>query len=372
MKEHAQTIIIGGGQAGLTMGYHLRQLGLPFVILDASEHVGDAWRRRWDSLRLFTPARYNGLEGMPFPAPAHYFPTKDEMGDYLESYAAHFDLPVRSGVKVNHLSREGERFLLTTTSGVFEADNVVVAMAPFQEPRIPAYAKELDPGIRQLHSGQYLNPSQLEDGDVLVVGAGNSGAEIALDLAPRHKIILSGHYPGYVPFRIDGRAARMILMRLMLRLLFHRLATVRTPIGRKLRTKLISHGGPLVRTKPADIHAAGIERVGRVTGVRSGRPVLEDGSVLDVGTIVWCTGFQPGFSWIELPILQENGWPRHARGVVTEEPGLYFVGLPFVYAASSVMPHGLSRDARYLAKAIESRVRGEAGGRPRTTAAVVG
>src|SRR5579884_417399 len=176
--ERIQTIVIGGGQAGLSVGYHLARRGLPFVILDANERIGDSWRKRWDSLRLFTPARYDGLAGMPFPAPAFTFVTKDEMADYLEAYAARFALPVRTGVRVDRLSRHGDRFDVTAGGLRFEAENVVVAMSNYQQPRVPPFAHELDPGISQLHSSEYRNPSQLRDGSVLIVGAGNSGAEI--------------------------------------------------------------------------------------------------------------------------------------------------------------------------------------------------
>src|ERR671917_329309 len=177
------TIVVGGGQAGLSAGYYLAEQRTNFVILDAADRVGDAWRRRWDSLRLFTPARYDGLPGMPFPAPGGYYPTKDEMADYLEAYADRFDLPVRTGVRVGSLYKEGGFYLLASNAGRFEACNVVVASGPLQRPRIPAFAANLDQAIFQLHSSTYRNPDQLPAGNVLVVGAGNSGAEISVELA---------------------------------------------------------------------------------------------------------------------------------------------------------------------------------------------
>lgn len=354
------TIIIGAGQAGLSTGYYLQQQGCDFVILDANERIGDSWHNRWDSLRLFTPARYNGLPGMPFPAPAHSFPTKDEMGDYLEAYAARFELPVRTGVKVDCLSRQGGRFVLTAGDLRFEAENVVVAMANYQKPRVPPFAGELDPGIVQLHSSEYRNPSQLQDGGVLIVGAGNSGSEIALEVASGHQTWMSGRDTGHLPFRIEGLAARFLFVRLVLRFLFHRVLTVNTPMGRKLRPKVLSQGGPLIRVKPRDLAAAGIERVPRTVGVRDGLPVLEDDRVLDVTNVIWCTGFHPGFSWIDLPVLREEE-PMHERGVVASEPGLYFVGLHFLYALSSSMIHGVSRDAEHVVQAIASRTRGDRG-----------
>ena len=190
------TIVIGGGQAGLSVGYWLTRMGVPFLILDASARIGDTWRGRWDSLRLFTPARFDGLAGMPFPAHPEYFPTKDEMADYLEAYAARFALPVRSGTRVDRVTREGGRFVVRAGATRFEADNVVVAMASYQEPRVPAFAAELDPSIVQLHSADYRNPSQMAEGDVLLVGAGNSGAEIAFELMPTSVLIRADAYVG--------------------------------------------------------------------------------------------------------------------------------------------------------------------------------
>jgi putative flavoprotein involved in K+ transport len=350
------TIIIGGGQAGLATGYYLKQQGRDFVILDANERIGDSWRKRWDSLRLFTPARYDRLPGMPFPAAARVFPTKDAMGDYLEAYATRFQLPVRTGVRVDCLSRQGDRFVVTAGDQRFEAQHVVVAMANWQSPRVPPFAQALDPSIVQLHSSEYRNPTQLKEGGVLIVGAGNSGAEIALEVAKGHPTWMSGPDTGSIPFRIEGVAARLLLIRFVLRFLFHRVMTVKTPIGRKMRPKLLSHAMPLVRVKPSDIAAAGIERVSRTVGVRDGLPLLEDGRVLDVANVVWCTGFDPGFSWIDLPVFGEEE-PMHERGVVATEPGLFFVGLHFLYAASSAEIHGVGRDAEYIVRAIASQTR---------------
>lgn len=345
------TIVIGAGQSGLATGYFLQQAGRNFVILDANRRIGDSWRNRWDSLRLFTPARYDGLAGMPFPAPPHYFPSKDEMADYLETYATRFNLPVHTGVRVEHLTRKGNRFIVLAGGQRFEADNVVVAMATFQKPRFPAFARDLDSGIRQIHSVDYRNPDQLQDGGVLIVGAGNSGAEIAMEVVQKHQTWMSGRDTGHVPFRIESTAARLILIRLVVRGLFHHLMTIDTPLGRKIRPKMISEGGPLVRTKPQDLVKAGVERVSRTVGVQNGLPLLKDGRVLDVTNIIWCTGFHPGFSWIDLPIMGEKE-PRHKRGVVPSQPGLYFVGLNFLYAASSTMIQGVSRDAEYITRQI--------------------
>ena len=349
--ERIDTIIVGGGQAGLSVGYHLAKRGQPFVILDSSQRVGDSWRNRWDSLRLFTPARYNGLDGMPFPAAPHYFPTKDEMADYLKAYSERFDLPVRKGARVNAVTKRNGRFLVTTADRRFEADNVVVAMSSWQQPRVPA--AELAPEILQLHSAEYRNPAQLRDGDVLVVGAGNSGAEIALEVAREHRTLLSGPDTGHVPFRIEGSLGRL-LVPFVLRVLFHRVLSTSTPMGRRARPKMVSRGEPLVRTKPKDLSAAGVERVPRLTGTRDGLPVLLDDRVVDVANVIWCTGFDGGFSWIELPIFVD-GKPNHERGVVEAEPGLYFVGLKFLHSVSSAQIHGVGRDAARIAELIATR-----------------
>src|SRR5829696_4539301 len=352
--EDFETVIIGGGQAGLSVGYHLKKQGRPFVILDANERIGDAWRKRWDSLRLFTPARYDGLAGMRFPAPALSFPTKDEMADYLEAYAARFNLPVRTSFKVDKLSRRGDRYVLTSGDRRFEAEHVVVATGANQVPKIPAFADELDSSIAQLHSSQYRHPSQLQDGAVLVVGAGNSGAEIAFEVSRTHPTYLSGKPSGQLPVRHGPTAARFFFP--VVRFVGHNVLTLSTPIGRNVQPKLISRGAPLIRVKLKDLAAAGVEQVPRTVGIEDGRPALGDGRVLDVSNVIWCTGFRKEFSWIDLPIFGEDGRPLHERGVVVGEPGLYFVGLLFQYAVSSDVLPGVGRDAEYIAMHIASRV----------------
>ncbi|HKG93167.1 MAG TPA: NAD(P)-binding domain-containing protein [Gemmatimonadaceae bacterium] len=357
--ERIRAVVIGGGQAGLSVGYHLARHGVPFVILEANERIGDSWRKRWDSLRLFSPARFDGIAGMPFPAGGNDFPTKDEMADYLERYAAYFELPVRTGVRVDSVSRRGDRYLVTAGDLRIEAEHVVVAMANYQQRRVPSFAAELDPGITQLHSADYRGPSQLRPGGVLIVGAGNSGAEIAMEVARAgHRVWVSGRDVGQIPFRIHGLAARLFLAWLVLRVVFHRVLTLGTPLGRKVRPKVVGRGGPLIRTRSTELAAAGVERLPRTAGARDGRPLLDDGRVLPgVENVIWCTGYRPDFSWIALPIFDAEGEPTHERGVVRREPGMYFVGLHFLHAFSSTMIHGVGRDAEHVASAIAARGR---------------
>jgi putative flavoprotein involved in K+ transport len=359
--ERFDVIVIGGGQAGLSVGYYLARRGQRFVILDASERIGDSWRNRWDSLRLFSPARFDGLDGMPFPAPPDSFPTKDEMADYLEAYAKRFGLPVRSGVRVDSLSRRDERdggrgYIVKSGDRTFEADQVVVAMAGYQQGRVPEFARELSREIVQLHSSEYRNPSQLRKGGVLLAGAGNSGSEIALEVARcGHETSMAGTDTGQVPFRMNSFWGRLILARLVFRFLFHRILTIRTPMGRKARPKILAKGAPLIRVREADLVRANVARLPRIARVENGLPVLEDGRTLDVANVIWCTGYHAGFSWIDLPIFGNDGGILHEGGVVPSEPGLYFVGLAFLYAMSSSMIHGVGRDAARLVDTLAKR-----------------
>jgi putative flavoprotein involved in K+ transport len=346
------TVIIGGGQAGLATGYYLQQQERDFIILDAGEQIGAAWRNRWESLRLFTPARYSGLPGMPFPAPAHTCPTKDEVADYLAAYVARYKLPVRTGIRVERLARQGDRFVITAGNERFEAENVVVATG--SRPYVPTFAANLNPGIRQLHSSQYRQPSQLQGGTVLVVGAGNSGAEIALELSRSHPVWLSGRHPGSEPTRAGGRLDRLVAP--LIWFVFSQVMTVKTPIGRKAAAQLRGHGLPLARVKPADLSAAGVKRVfARTVGVQDGLPWLADGRSLKVANVIWCTGFRPDYDWITLPIFDDDGEPRHERGVVVSAPSLYFVGLFFQSAAISSLVGGVGKDAAYIAGQIAAR-----------------
>jgi len=346
-------VVIGGSQSGLAVGYYLKQRSVPFVILDENDRIGDAWRKRWDSLRLFTPGRYDGLPGMPFPGSPSSYPTKDETADYLEAYAREFELPFRTGVKVDRLSKAGDRFEVGRGEHTLFADTVVVATGAFNTPRVPAFARELDKSIVQLHSREYRNPSQIQKGGVLIVGAGNSGAEIAIELARDHKTWLSGPDTGEEPARAGSRLDHLITP--LMWLVATRL-TVKTAPGRKLRDHFIDppRGIPLGRVRRKDFGLAGIERVPRMTAVRNGYPVLENGRVLEVSNVVWCTGYAPDYEWIDLPLRTHHGLPIHDRGIVESCPGLYFVGLLFLYSLSSALLGGVGRDAKYIVEHIVS------------------
>ena len=340
--EEFETIVIGGGQAGLSIGYYLKQLGQRFVILDANARIGGAWRTRtWDSLRLFTPARYDGLPGWSFPAPGWSFPTARETADYLEAYAERFELPVRSGWKVVECS---ERRLSATS--------VVVATGFYGTPNVPGFAAELDPQIVRMHSSEYRRPSQLRPGPILLVGAGNSGADIAMEVAPAFRTWLSGPDKGQIPVRIGSRRWKLALP--LLWFLATRVLTVRTPIGRKIRPHVLESGAPRIRVKSDDLKAAGVELVPRTVGVRDGLPLLEDGRVLDVENVIWCTGFRHDFDWIDAPVLDAADEPLHEAGVAAA-PGLYFLGLDFQYSFASENVGGVRYDAKRIARHVAAR-----------------
>jgi putative flavoprotein involved in K+ transport len=363
LAEYVPTVVIGGGQAGLVMGYHLQRAGERFVVLESTPRIGDSWRRRWDSLRLFSFPRYASLPGWRISVPS--FPTRDEMADYLEAYAEHFDLPVRCGVRVDRLSRDGDDFLLElsaagrpVTNGqsstasprrYLRAGRVILAIGACADPWVPSFASELKPSIRQVHSVTYRNPSQLS-GDVLIVGGGNSGADIGLEAARAgHRTWVAGRHPGQIPVRIESRRARIAIPLIMF--FFRRVLTLDTPMGRKAKLQMQGHAVPLVRNKIEDLDATGIVRLGRIAGVVDGKPMTADGEVLDPDTLVWCTGFRPDFSWIDLPVLGADGELDQNRGV-SAVPGLFFLGQEFQYAAASATIQGLNQDARYLMRVL--------------------
>ena len=362
-SQHIETVVIGAGQAGLATGYHLQRRGRPFVVLDGAARIGDNWRQQWDSLTLYTPAQHDGLPGLPFPAPRWSFPGKDQVGDYLETYASTFALPVQLRTRVQRLERAGTGFRVTTDRGTWTCDDVVVCTGTFgRAPRVPSIAEDLDPSILQLHSSEYRRPGQLRDGPVLVVGASHSGCDIAYEVAETRPTILAGRDCGEIPLRWGSAGLKAAFPLLLFA--WRHVLTRRTPMGRKEMVATRHHGGPMLRVKRSDLAARGVERVtSRIEEVRDGRPVV-DGTPRDVGSVVWATGFRQAFDWIHLPVLGEDGWPREMRGVVAEEPGLFFCGLAFQYAFSSMVFPGIGRDAEYLTRRICARAKATTGRQP--------
>lgn len=347
--ERFEAVVVGAGQAGLAAAFHLAQHGIDFTVVTSESRIGDNWRRRWDSLRLFTPARYSGLPGMPFPAPPNHFPDKDEVADYLERYADRFDLPVRLDAPVRRMTSEGNRFQLffEGSSPVVEAANVVVATGAFQSKSIPTIASSLAPSIHQLHSSAYRNPFELPDGPVLVVGAGNSGAQIALELGRSRKVWLAGRGTGSLPRRLLGRDLFDWAWPVMT------YATKDTRVGRRLSMKAKAGGDSLIGISSRELADAGVLRVPRLETHRGGLPVCGD-QVLEPKVIVWSTGFAADYRWIDLPVFDGDGAPRHTRGVSTAR-GLYFLGLRFQHRMTSSLVGGVGADAEFLAEQIAAR-----------------
>ncbi|MHB8960144.1 MAG: flavin-containing monooxygenase [Candidatus Limnocylindrales bacterium] len=355
--ERHDVIVVGAGQAGLATSHHLARKGIEHVVLEAGTRAGDAWRDRWDSLRLFTPAGIDGLPGMPFPHPATGLPTKDQMADYLTEYAEREHTPIEHGVRVHGLDRSAVGLTLAAGTRRFETSEIVVATGFLSAPFVPPFATKLDPAIRQLHSAAYRNPGSTPGASVLVVGGGNSGVEIALELARAGRRVSLAGKSTFLP-----RAARVGNGRPFFAFA-RRALTLDTPIGRRMRDRMGGHGSaPVIRVRQSDLDGAGVHRVARVEGARDGRPALADGRTLEVDSVVWCTGFRPAYDWIRLPVLEPGGLPRHERGVVASEPGLSFVGLPFQTGFLSPLVIGVGADAAEVVDGIATRIAGRRAG----------
>jgi putative flavoprotein involved in K+ transport len=364
-QQHTEldTVIVGGGQAGIALGYWLAQEGREFAILDGNTRPGDAWRQRWDSLRLFTPAKYDGLPGWPFPGDRLAFPTKDQLADYLEEYVRRFNLPFVSSVEVQEIRAEGEGFVVRAGDRTWRSRNVVIATGGHRLPKRPAFAGELDPHIVQLHSQDYKNQGQLREGTVLVVGLGNSGAEIALDVKQNHSTVLSGRPSGEMPMKHGRKAARFALP--VVKFLGVHVLTLNTPIGRKAAPGFKSMAAPLIRTKTKDLAAAGVRMVPRLAGVsEAGMPVLDNGTQVEAANVIWCTGYHEDYSWVKLPVFDDHGEPKQTRGVADDVAGVYFIGQEFLFSAASATLPGVARDARYLARRLAKERRPMTARRP--------
>ena len=325
MSNSYDTIVIGAGQAGLASAYYLQRAGSRFLVLDGGSQVGESWLRRWDSLRLFTPVRYNSLPGLPFPGEPYALPVKDDVARYLEAYVAHFALPVRLNTRVSSLVKDADRFVVMTDGDTFTARSVIVATGAYHRAYIPAFASDFLPSLVQRHSSEYRNPGALPSGSVLVVGAGNSGAQIALELAESGRSTwLSGRDTGSIPRRLLGRDVYDWLWWTVMR------PSIDSWVGRRLMGDGLFTGDPLVGFSRRALMVPTLTTVGRTVGASNGHPRLEDGRVLeDVRTVVWCTGFRPDFRWIQLPVFGPEGYPDHRRGIVAAAPGLGFVGLRY-------------------------------------------
>lgn len=355
MTTSIDTVIVGAGQAGLSTAYHLTKRDITCVAVDAGKQVGDNWRHQWDSLHLYTPARYNCLPGMPFPGDPWHFPSKDETADYLTTYASDLGLPVRMNTRVDRVAGNGSGYTVSTDGERISARNVVIATGTFgRTANVPDTASELDPDIVQLHSSEYRGAEQLPPGRVLVVGAAHSGFDIAYEVARHRQTVLAGRDCGQIPVRLDSR--RMRVMFPVLWLVWGHILNRRTPVGRKAMAHARFHGAPALRVKRSDLADVGVERIEeRVVASRDGLPQLANGRVLDVSSVIWATGFKQRFDWIDLPVFDDRGWPRERRGVVPDAPGLYFCGLSFQSSFRSMLIGGAGHDAEFIAKKIADR-----------------
>ena len=346
--ELLDVVVVGGSQAGLAIAWHLAKQNLRFVVLDAAPEIGHTWRCRWDSLRLFTPAQYDGLPGMPFPGPPDTYPGKDAVAGYLKAYVAAFDLPVRLHSPVTGLSQTDEGFKIHTQREVFNARQVVVATGPFQQPFTPSAAQQLDASVTQLHSAEYRHPRALPDGPVLVVGGGNSGFQIAEELATagRHVDLSIATKMPILPQRLGGKDLFWWLTRLgLLRV------TVDTRPGRRMSSRDFIIGSSRRR-----LRAAGVRFRPAVAGA-DGRTVrFADGSSLNAEVVIWATGYRPDYSWIHMPGVAHDGKVIHRRGV-TEIPGLCFLGLSWQHTRGSALLGFVNDDAAYLAGRIAAHQR---------------
>ena len=343
-RGDVEVAVIGAGQAGLAMGYFLRRQGRRFVIFERADSIGSAWRERWESLTLFTPRRYSALPGLPFPGEPDGYPTRDEVIAYLERYAETFELPIELNTEVTILDGgDDERFRLEVDGRTMVADQVVVATGPFQLPYVPKLAEKLADGVFQTHAVGYRRPDDVPDGVVLVVGGGNTGFQIAKELSSTHKVVLSvGSRQKPLPQRVLGRDLFWWLTKT--RILDK---TVDSRLGRKLRTR-----DTLIGSSPRQLRKRyGVELKPRVVDADGRTARFEDGSELEVDAVIWATGYRADYSWIKLPISDEDGRLRHRRGV-TDVPGLVFLGLTWQHTRGSALIGWVKDDAEYIAERI--------------------
>ncbi len=336
------TVIIGAGQAGLALAYYLRRAGRRFVVLEAADRVGDSWRRRWDSLTLFTPRRYDALPGMRFPGDPEGYPGKDEVADYLDAYASQFDLPIRLGRRVTSVRRDGDGgFVVDTSDEAFPTRQVVVAAGGFTGPAIPGFSGRLGSDVVQLHSSAYRNPSSVPEGEVVVVGAGNTGVQIAAELAAAgRRVSLSVSTLGRAtPHRFMGRS---------LFWWFERLGVMKAAPDSRLGRRLRKNENTIVGTD-LDALFQNVQRVAKVVDADSDGLLLADGTRRRPDAVVWATGYRPSYPWLHVPVLDETGAPIHYNGI-TDVSGLAFLGLPWQRNRGSALVGWVGRDAAVLAE----------------------
>jgi putative flavoprotein involved in K+ transport len=346
MSARHEVIVVGGGQAGLAIGHFLAEQGRDFVILEAADRPAATWRDRWDSLVLFTPVRNDSLPGKPFPGEPDHYPTRDEVVAYLEGYAR--DLPVELRSRVTAVRQAGDGFVVEVDGDrSYEADQVVLATGPFQVPAIPAIASRLAPEVVQLHSTEYRNPDALPSGRVLVVGGGNTGFQIAEELAASREVHLAiGSRQTPLPQRILGRDLFRYLEALGLMR-----KSVETRLGSRLQ-----HRETLIGSSPRSIRRRGVRVRPRAVDASDVEVAFSDGERVSVDAVVWATGFRVDHSWVDAPVFDESGRARHRRGV-TDAPGLYFLGLQWQYTRGSALLGWVKDDARHIAERIEAHQR---------------
>ena len=339
-------VVIGAGQAGLAVGRTLKQAGVDFVILEAAPELGSAWTRRWDSLQLFTSARYCGLPGLPFPGEPDRYPKKDEVPDYFRNYAATFALPVHLDTPVVSVNRSGDGFTVTTRDGQITARQVVAAVGAFQTPAIPAFSQRLPSSVTQLHSHAYRNPAQIPAGKVAVIGSANSGLQIAAELSRTHEVVVcKGRRQPRLPQRILGRDAFWWLSKSgILRL------PTNTPLARRLAMP-----DPVVGTKMSEL-ARTVRFTERAVDVTDGQLVTADGQRIDASAVVWATGYRNDWSWLGAELLGADGQPPHDAGIGPD--GLHFVGLYRMRNRGSALLGFVGRDAERVGAVVARRARG--------------
>jgi putative flavoprotein involved in K+ transport len=338
-----EVVVVGGSQAGLAIGYFLAQQGRDFTILEAAGELAATWRERWESLRLFTSARYDALPGLAFPGDSDRYPSKDEVADYLTEYARHFDLPVELGSRVSSVSRTNGKYLVELDGRVTEADQVVIATGPFQTPFVPPIAEGLGPAVVQMHSTGYRSPQDIPEGRVLVVGGGNTGYQIAEELsASRETHISIGSPQKPLPQRILGRDLFWYL---------DKTGLIRKPRDTRIGRRMQANEDTLIGSSPRGLRRHGVEFHGRALDAAGSTVTFSDDTKLDVDTVIWATGFRLDHSWIDAPVFDAKGAAVHERGV-TESPGLYFIGLPWQHTRGSALLGFVKDDAEYVAQQI--------------------